>query len=86
VDDTPVSVCTHNARVSETVQIGGAWTPPELRGRGYARRVVAGSLREAEWEGVTRAILFTDNVAARCAYKALGFRRIGEYGMVVFGT
>jgi predicted GNAT family acetyltransferase len=48
--------------------------------------VVAGSLQEAEGEGVTRAILFTDNVAARHSYAALGFQQIGEYGMVAFGT
>jgi predicted GNAT family acetyltransferase len=86
VDGLPVSVCTHNARVSGTGQIGGVWTPPELRGRGYARRVVAGSLREAERDGVTRAILFTDNVVARRSYEALGFQRIVEYGKTAFRT
>jgi RimJ/RimL family protein N-acetyltransferase len=86
VDGTPVSVCTHNARVRDNVQIGGVWTPLELRGRGYARRVVAGALRVAEQEGVTRAVLFTENPAARRSYVALGFRQVGEFGVIVLAT
>ena len=86
VDGTPVSLCTHNARVRDYVQIGGVWTPPELRGRGYARRVVAGALRVAKREGVTRAVLFTENPAARRSYEALGFRRVGEFGVIVLAT
>src|SRR5262245_14319264 len=33
----PVSVSGFNARLSECVQVGGVFTPPELRGRGFAR-------------------------------------------------
>ncbi|MDQ5857512.1 MAG: GNAT family N-acetyltransferase [Acidobacteriota bacterium] len=82
----PVAYSAFNARLPDVVQIGGVWTPPELRGRGYARAVVAGSLLEAKREGATRAILFTgvENVAARRAYEALGFRVVGDYGLVIF--
>ena len=67
------------------MQVGGVWTPPETRGRGYARCVVAGSLLHARAQGVTRALLFTmeSNVAAVRAYEALGFRRIGDYGLML---
>ena len=34
-------------RLPDAVQIGGVYTPPQLRGRGYARAVVAGSLLDA---------------------------------------
>jgi RimJ/RimL family protein N-acetyltransferase len=85
-EGTPVSLCTHNARVSETVQIGGVWTPPLLRNRGYARGVVAGALQEAQREGATRAVLFTGNAAARRSYEALGFQRISDYGEIVLAT
>ena len=64
--------------------MGGVWTPPERRGRGYARAVVAASLLDARAEGVERAVLFTENPVARRAYEALGFRRVGEYGLVIF--
>ena len=84
VDGEPVSLCTHTAQVSDIVQIGGVWTPPEWRGRGYARRVVAGALQVAEQEGVTRAVLFTEGRAARRCYEALGFQRVGDYGTIIF--
>ena len=85
-DGRTVAYSAFNARLPDIVQIGGVWTPPELRGRGYARAVVAGSLVEARREGATRSILFTDveNVAARRAYEALGFRVVGDYGLVIF--
>jgi GNAT superfamily N-acetyltransferase len=77
-----------NARLPEVVQVGGVWTPPELRGRGHARAVVAGSLLAARGEGVGRAVLFTErgNHPARRAYLALGFRVVGDYGMVLLET
>lgn len=84
----PVAYSAFNARLPDVVQIGGVWTPPELRGRGYARAVVAGSLLEARREGVYRAVLFTgvENVAARRAYEAIGFRVVGDYGLVIFAA
>ncbi len=84
--DTPVAYSVFNARLPEIVQIGGVWTPPALRGRGYARAVVAGSLLEARGGGVGRAVLFTDpgNPPAGRAYRALGFQVVGDYGLVLF--
>jgi RimJ/RimL family protein N-acetyltransferase len=88
VDSRPVSMAVYNARVDDMVQIGGVWTPGALRGRGYARLVVAGALQQAEREGIRRAVLYTEegNTAARRAYEAIGFKRIGDYGVVVFST
>ena len=82
----PVSTCAFNARHPECVQIGAVWTPPQLRSHGYGRSVVAGALLLARAEGVTRSVLFTgeDNVAARTAYVSLGYRRVGDYGLVLF--
>ena len=86
VDGARVAVSGFNAELSDTVQVGGVFTPPALRGRGYARAVVAGSLLAARARGVTRSVLFTghDNVAARTAYVALGYERVGDYGIVLF--
>src|SRR4051794_20645853 len=86
VDGQPVSMCTYNARADDMVQIGGVWTPPGLRGRGYARMVVAGALQHGKDEGLKRAILYTEVLSARRAYEALGFQRIGDYGVIVFAT
>jgi uncharacterized protein len=81
-----VAYAAFNAALPEVVQIGGVWTPPERRGRGYGRAVVAGSLLAAREDGVQRAVLFTGahNVAAKRAYAALGFRRVGDWGLVLF--
>lgn len=86
-DGDVLSCSFFNARVPDTVQIGGVFTPPAERGRGYARAVVAGSLIAAREQGVARSILFTgrDNPAAQAAYRALGYQAIGDYGLVLFG-
>jgi predicted GNAT family acetyltransferase len=82
---TPVSTSGFQAAIGEAVQIGGVYTPPEFRRRGYARAVVATSLLDARAEGVERAILFTGegNLPAQRAYTALGFRHIGDYGLLI---
>jgi len=81
----PVATSMFNAAIAEAVQIGGVWTPPELRSRGYARCVVAYSLLEAYAQGVQKAILFTNdiNIPAQKAYTALGFRHVGEYYLLM---
>ncbi len=80
-DGQPVATSAFNSWIAEAVQIGGVWTPPEFRGRGYARCVVAQSLLDARAEGAQLAILFTgeDNIPAQKAYTALGFRHVGDY-------
>ena len=78
-----VAMTGFNARIPEMAQVGGVYTPPELRGRGYARCVVAGSLLDARAEGARQAILFTNNPAAARAYAAIGFARIGDYALVL---
>jgi uncharacterized protein len=76
-----LAASTFNARVDVAVQVGGVWTPHALRGRGYARACVAGSLAIAAREGFHEAILFTgdDNVPAKRSYAAIGFQRIGDF-------
>lgn len=82
--DEPVSISGFNTKVPDCVQIGGVYTPPDLRSRGYARAVVAGSLLLAQEQGVSRSVLFTDhaNVAAQKAYEALGYEPVGDYALV----
>jgi ribosomal protein S18 acetylase RimI-like enzyme len=81
----PVACSSFNTAIEEAVQVGGVWTPPDLRRRGYGRAVVAASLLDARSEGASMGILFTgeDNIAAQKAYEALGFRCIGDYSIVL---
>jgi len=85
-EDLPIACATINARIREAVTVGGVWTIPAERGRGYARTAVAGMLEAQRARGVTRAVLFADrsNVSARRAYEALGFQAAGDYGLVLF--
>lgn len=85
-DGGPLAYAAFNAATPRCVQVGGVYTPPELRRRGHARCVVAGTLLEARASGVADAVLFTDrrNVAAKAAYRALGFERVGDYALVLF--
>jgi len=84
-DGRVVAYTAFTAELPDWVQVGGVWTPPALRGRGHARAAVAGSLLDARARGVTSSVLFTGehNVAARRAYLALGYERVGDYGIVV---
>jgi predicted GNAT family acetyltransferase len=88
VDGVPVAYQQFNAMLPDVVQVGGVWTPPALRSRGYARAVVAGSLLAARAEGVRRGVLFTGetNVAAQRAYAALGFARVGDWALLFLRT
>jgi predicted GNAT family acetyltransferase len=81
----PVATSSFNATTAEAVQIGGVWTPPALRSRGYGRAVVAASLLDARAQGVMKSILFTgvSNVPAQRAYSGLGFRHIGDYRLLL---
>lgn len=85
VEGEPCAITTFNAQLPDVVQVGGVYTPPERRGRGYARAAVAASLLDARARGAARAILFTGagNEPARRAYLALGFEIVGDYGLVL---
>jgi uncharacterized protein len=83
-DGRLLSLSAFNATLPDIVQLGGIYTPPELRGRGYARVAVAGSLIAARDRGAARAVLFTGNPSAARSYEAVGFRRVGDFGMVLF--
>jgi predicted GNAT family acetyltransferase len=82
----PSAMTGFSASLPDTVQVGPVYTPPRLRGRGYARAAVALSLADARARGVKRAVLFTgdDNRPALAAYRALGFERVGDFALVLF--
>lgn len=80
----PLATTAFNATLSNIVQIGGVYTPPDLRGRGFARRAVALHLRSVRARGVSQATLFAASDQAARAYKAIGFEKIGEWALVLF--
>jgi GNAT superfamily N-acetyltransferase len=80
----PVAMTGFNAQLPEIVQIGGVYTPPELRSRGYARVALAMHLLETSIDGVTQAVLSAANEAAARAYIALGFQRSGSFAIAIY--
>jgi len=81
--DVRVAMTSFNAMLPDCVQVGGVYTPPALRGRGYARAVVAASLFDQRGRGVRRAVLFTAGANAQAAYRAIGFVATGRFGLVL---
>lgn len=81
----PVSTTAFNTATTEAVQVGGVYTPPAYRSKGYARAAVAASLLDARNEGVQTGILFTgiENYPAQKAYAAIGFQHIGDYRILL---
>ena len=80
-----VAQTSFTAAMPGEVQVGGVFTPPALRGQGFARRAVAAHLAEAFATGAKNAILFSASDSASKAYRAIGFREIGTYQIVRFG-
>lgn len=83
IDGQPVAMTGFNARLPEIVQVGGVYTPPALRGRGYAKAAVALHLAEARDAGVGRAVLFAASDAAARAYLGIGFQPSLEFALVL---
>jgi predicted GNAT family acetyltransferase len=86
VNGQPVSLSAFNAALSDIVQLGGIYTPPELRGRGYARRAIAAQLLEARAQGTERSVLFTSHPHAARAYEALGYRWLQDFAVVLLDS
>lgn len=64
-------------------QIGGVYTVPERRRRGYNRAVMGTVVRDARLDDLERLFLFTGetNVSARSLYESLGFEPFGHFGL-----
>lgn len=80
----PVAQTGFNAVLPDAVQIGGVFTPPELRRNGYGRLAVALHLVEVKAQGVKNAILFSNNEHASQAYRGIGFNQIGTFTLTIF--
>lgn len=77
----PVSMAGRTPLVAGQIRVAPVYTPPRLRGRGYAAAVtaaVSGAAREA---GADEVLLFTDtaNPTTNALYPRLGYRPVAEY-------
>jgi GNAT superfamily N-acetyltransferase len=78
VDGEPVSVAGIQRRTRNAAAIAGVYTPPHLRGRGYAGSVTAAVVEHAYAEGKTTACLYTDlrNPFSNRCYAKIGFKPV----------
>jgi len=81
-DGEVVSLAARSGRTPTGVRIGPVYTPPALRGRGYAETLIAAlSQRELD-EGARHCFLYTDlaNRTSNALYERVGYERVGEAG------
>jgi len=79
-DDGPVSLASAHSRTPHGIRIGPVYTPPGLRGRGYASACVAGVSQAQLDAGLRFVFLFTDlaNPTANHIYQEIGFEPVRD--------
>lgn len=75
-----VSLSGHSGPTPNGIRIGPVYTPPELRGKGYASQLVA---TQSQWlldNGHSYCFLYTDltNPTSNSIYRRIGYRQIAE--------
>jgi predicted GNAT family acetyltransferase len=86
VDGRPVAMDWVNEPVAGVVRVSGVYTPPELRGRGYASALVAATSQVALDAGATACMLYTDlaNPISNKIYQRVGYRPVRDTRSLVF--
>ena len=87
VDGTPVSLAGVTRTVAGMVRVSPVYTPPRLRGRGYAGAATATVSHVALDAGATEVVLFTDlcNPTSNALYQRIGYRPVADRVMLSFG-
>jgi uncharacterized protein len=82
----PVSIAGWSGPTPNGIRIGPVYTPPELRGRGYATALTAELSQRLLDSGRRFCFLFTDlaNPTSNAIYERIGYLRVGESAMVAF--
>jgi uncharacterized protein len=76
----PVSFAGFGGRTPNGIRIGPVYTPPELRGRGYASALTAALTQRLLEEGKRFCFLFTDlaNPTSNTIYQRIGYRPVSD--------
>jgi predicted GNAT family acetyltransferase len=77
-DGPVVSMCGAAGRTPSGTRIGAVYTPPELRGRGYASNCVAAASRAQLDAGRRHCFLYTDlaNPTSNHIYREIGYEPV----------
>jgi GNAT superfamily N-acetyltransferase len=83
----PASFAGVSRQVAGMVRVGPVYTPPELRGRGYASAVTAAVSQQALDAGAAEVLLFTDlaNPVSNSIYQRIGYRAVEDRTVLAFG-
>jgi len=91
-DGDTVSLAGWGGPTPNGIRVGPVYTPPELRGRGYATALTAELSQQLLdgllFEGGRRfCFLYTDlaNPTSNAIYERIGYRRVAESAEIVFG-
>lgn len=87
LDGDQLAACAQIAHEQDnTIKLGLVYVPPERRGRGLAKQMLAGLMQIAAARGVQRATLYTTRrqVAINRAATAVGFKPYGDFGVILF--
>src|SRR5215211_4481155 len=82
----PVSMSGYGSETPNGIRIGPVYTPPELRGHGYATGLVSEQSRWLLGTGRSFCFLYTDldNPTSNALYRRIGYRLVAESGDVRF--
>ncbi len=82
----PVSLAGWSGPTPNGIRIGPVYTPPDLRGRGYATALVAELSATLLEQGRRFCFLFTDlaNPTSNAIYERIGYVRVCESAQVSF--
>jgi GNAT superfamily N-acetyltransferase len=82
----PVALAGVTRLVVGMVRVGPVYTPPDLRGRGYASAVTAAVSRAARAAGAGEVLLYTDlaNPVSNSIYQRIGYRDIEDRVVLSF--
>ena len=85
-DGEAVSFAGFGGRTPNGIRIGPVYTPPELRGRGYASALTAALTQRLLDEGRRFCFLFTDlaNPTSNSIYQRIGYRPVSDVDLWTF--
>jgi uncharacterized protein len=85
-DGGPVSLAGYGGSTPNGIRVGPVYTPPELRGRGYASALVADLSSALLAEGRSFCFLYTDlaNPTSNRIYERIGYEAVCDSAAIAF--